>query len=175
MKNVKFLVLISLIIVSCDPPLEYLRLSDENTSFLKKNNIICYKDSASSMIDTFLIRREEGWSADHELRQQYLIVYYAKKTEPDTVYFKYTIGNGRMSTWLMTSYSLYYNKNFIDVVIWGSTSFNLKIDSIMYQGVNSMSVKTILPDEPKKLYGTFNYGIIRYELNDGRVYNLVRK
>jgi hypothetical protein len=81
----------------------------------------------------------------------------------------------------MTFYSLHYNKNFIETVIGGvgviggSNGFDYKIDTIIYKGVDSMSVKTILPDEPKKLYGTFEYGIIHYELNDGRVYNLVRK
>jgi hypothetical protein len=79
MKNVKFLILIGLIIVSCGPPLEYFKLSDEFTSFVKSNNMICYKDSASSSIDTFLISRDENWKVDHELRHQYLIVYYAKK------------------------------------------------------------------------------------------------
>ncbi len=60
--------------------------------------------------------------------------------------------------------------------LWTQTySIDFKIDTIVYHLVDTISLKTVFPDEPGKIYSSMYYGIIRYELNDGRVYNLIRK
>ena len=175
MKNVKFLVLISLIMVSCipDPPTAFYRLPDELISFINSRNIICYKDSTGGGIDTFLISTNTGWAAEQELRYQYLCVFYAKKSQPD--YFIYSITRARMGGYFFYRQALFYEKEEVNYLTSQTFSIDFKIDTIVYHLVDTISLKTVFPDEPGKIYSSMYYGIIRYELNDGRVYNLIRK
>ncbi len=135
--------------------------------------VICYKDSAGGGIDTFLISTDSGWSAEQELRYQYLCVYYAKKSQP--VYLQYWIRRGRSGGWFPTIQAIGYKNDMVNYLWTQTYSIDFKIDTIVYHLVDTISLKTVFPDEPGKIYSSMYYGIIRYELNDGRVYNLIRK
>jgi len=145
-------------------------LPKDRIPLLKNDEVVCYKDSASNMIDTFRLDVRNIWHQDTEGGYlQYIEIYYNKSNLKETLFSIY-IGpsgtGGEFSIFTLQSQSVFssYTNYFI-------------INGITYPNVYVIRDNRLAPSDtiPNKVYFTYTNGIIRYEYTDGRVYELISK
>lgn len=140
---------------------------------LINNGAVYFKDSATSKIDTFIVKRIDYWSVTSQSMTNYhwleIYIYY-NKIPKDNNYFKYAI------TTRTAGIPGYYFGLFCHDTLYGYT---LNTISYPIQGITYSSVYVAFNDTPdtipNKVYFTCQNGVIRYQYKDGRVYNLVNK
>jgi len=177
MKKLLFFVLVCGVMGGCTHD-EYHDLPTDKVPLIN-NSIVYFKDSISTKIDTFSLIRNDYWSVtsqswtDSHWLQIYIHYY---RPSMKSYFLQYDITTRTASVRGYDFFICDYNENLYNL------SYN-QVFSYSIQGKTYPSVYVAysgpysdIPDSmPNKVYFTCQYGIIRYEYKDGRVYNLVSK
>ena len=171
MKKSILISLISCLLYSCYDYHHYL--PKDKIPLSKNNDIVSFRDSASSKIDTFRLSVNDNWwqSQEGEYFQNIAIFYNRLKSKETFFVFGITSASVDGANFGIEQYSskiAYGNSSkTIDFTIQGNTYSNV------YVGYDNSVLQS--DTIPNKVYFTCPNGIIRYEYKDGRVYNLISK
>jgi hypothetical protein len=133
----------------------------------KTDDTVFFKDNINDRIDTFSLDVSNSyWGSDHSTYQRYKVMYYLLmgKTRKEYIYTTQSIsGIGAFSVYIV--YNPYNS----------TTVTNYTQNGITYPSVFEAHARSVPDTVPNTFYYTYKYGILRYEFNDGRVYELMRK
>jgi len=151
----------------------YHDLPQDKIPLLKNNDIVYFQDSTSSKIDTFQLDVRDIW--DQTLEGDYFryIQIYFNKVNPKATFLIFGITSASVDG---ANFGIENNSSKV-IYNYSFKTINLAIHGVTYTNVYVGHDNTILlPDTiPDTVYFTCQYGIIRYEYKDGRVYDLVSK
>jgi hypothetical protein len=170
MKKLIFVLSVCCILYSCTDHHHYI--PQDKLPLLKNNAIVYFQDSASNKIDTFRLDVTNNWWTDSEGVDyfQNIDINY-NRLNSKTIFLQYGITSASVDG---ANFGVDYppQLNYDN----GSTTINFSIHGATYNNVYIAHDNTIHSDTiPDTVYFTCHNGIIRYEYNDGRVYQLLNK
>ena len=170
MKKLIFFFSVCCILYSCNN-YKYHDLPQDKMPLLKNNDIVYFKDSVSSKIDTFCLDVNNIWHQDTEGDFfRYIEIYYNKLNTKST-FLQINITSSSPDG---AAFSVLFSKSIFNT---GLNTINLNLNGFEYPNVYEVIDNTVLPTDtiPNIVYFTYPNGIISYKYNDGRVYQLVSK
>ncbi len=166
MKKLIFLIGYCCLMYSCNQN-KYHDLAKDKIPLLKSNDTICFKDSASSKIDTLCLDVRDMWGQTLEGDYfRYITIFYNRIIQNSTL-LRINISSAG-TTGVNFSYDEYSVLSLVH---------NIKTNYMLHGVTYPIVYVTNLPSDNilYNVYFTYHDGIIRYEYKDRRVYNLVSK
>ena len=174
MKKLLFFVLAICLIVSCE--FGVYRINKNLIPEIKDKELICFKDSSSAKVDSFIMSVKEMWYVTQEdyNNQSFSIIYNNLRTNKKA--FDVNI-SWRIVDPIRTNITLCSNPHILFMVYYSPKEKNITLNNILYPELYVLDnvYNETLDTVPLRTYYTLKNGIIRYEYKDGRVYNLVSK
>jgi len=173
MKKSFYLLFVVFLFGGCQPRyLGKFPIPDNLRSVLKDRDTLCYKDSMTSRIDTFVITVLDHFVTEDESGDYENISIDYNRVKSTSKH--YMLNSCQSGTGVeINAYGYYFDGARINQTY--NIRKNIKINGITYPDIYIVSRDYLSDTIPKIIYFTFQQGILRYDYPDGRHYDRISK
>ncbi len=154
----------------------YYNIPDEQKPLLVNNDTVLFVDSLTQKIDTFNIKIfDDYFISDNRSFAEYIVIRCFRQNKLKG-FKEFHITETDKSTVMVSVDGYDYNYLYFYVDQSDIIKNDINIRGVIYPIVYVLKPTLNMPDTlPNKVYYSYKYGIIRYEYNDGRKYELMNE